>query len=111
MANTTKKDLILSQRGIPQGSGQVPGKLNFSIVEDDDQAILGIEVPGVDPETIEMEAYSDSIRVSCELGDMDYPVNASLDLSKIDVSVRWGLLQVVIPRRQSRPLKIKINDK
>lgn len=111
MSNTTRKSPILTQRGIPEGSGRVPGQLTFSVNQEDELVTLYVEVPGVDPETIDMEAFSDAIRVSCDRGEMNYPVEASLDLSKVDVSVRWGMLEIVIPRRQSRAVKIKIAEK
>jgi HSP20 family molecular chaperone IbpA len=110
MASTSTKDNLLSKRGINQNN-LIPGQLNFTIEAIDEGVLLHVEVPGVDPESIEMEAYSDSIRIQCDRGELEYPVEASLDLSKIDVSVRWGMLEVVIPRRVSRPLKIKLNDK
>ena len=110
MANTSTKDMLLTKRGINQ-SNIIAGQLNFSIETIEEGVLLNVEVPGVDPETIDMEAYSDSIRIQCERGELEYPVEASLDLSKIDVLVRWGMLEVVIPRRVSRPLKIKLMDK
>jgi HSP20 family molecular chaperone IbpA len=110
MANTSTKDNLLWRRGINQNN-LISGQLSFTIEAIDEGVLLLVEVPGVDPESIEMEAYSGSIRIQCERGELEYPVEASLDLSKIDVSVRWGMLEVVIPRRVSRPLKIKLNDK
>jgi HSP20 family molecular chaperone IbpA len=114
MSNTTVKNTVLFQRTSKSQSEDytpVPGKLQFLTEACDEGVLLSVEVPGVDPESIQMDAYSDAIRIECERGVLEYPVEASLDLSKVDVSIRWGLLEISIPRRQSRPLKIKINEK
>ena len=111
MANTTKKDITLVQRGVPEGNGKIPGQLSYEILTYVDEKVLNVEVPGVDPDTIEMEAHSDSITITCDRGELTYPVEAALDLSKVEVSVRWGMLEIRFPFRQARVVKIKIGEK
>lgn len=112
MANTTKKDPVLIKRGIIEGNNLNPtGKLNYQPVELDDGLLLSVEVPGVDPSTIEMEETGDTIVISCERGELVYPIEASLDQSQLEAAVKWGMLEIYIPRRQGRSVKIQIAAK
>lgn len=112
MANTLKKDIILTQRGIPEGGNVSAGKLSYQIDTLEDQAIvLYIEVPGVDPSLIDMQDMKDSLKITCTKGDLEYPIESSLDQSNLEASCKWGMLEVYIPRRQSRAVKIKITEK
>lgn len=112
MANTTKKDHVLSKRGIIEGNVLNPtGKLNYQVTELDDGILLSVEVPGVDPETIDMEETGDALVISCDRGELIYPIEASLDQSQLEAAVKWGLLEIFLPRRQGRSVKIQIASK
>jgi len=112
MANTTKKDAVLVSRGMREGNfTTTTGQLDHRITELDDALLLSVEVPGVDPETIELEETGDTIVINCDRGVLVYPIEASLDQSKLDASVKWGMLDIHIPRRQGRSVKIQIAAK
>lgn len=84
--------------------------LAYQVTESADQhsVILEVEVPGVDPNEVKVEAKGRAIVVECPRGSTYVTVGSRLDLEGITASVKWGLLTVRIPRRDSKTVEIAV---
>ena len=62
-----------------------------------DETIVEIEVPGVDPSTIDVNCEGTSLVVSCKRGQLAIPIDPAVDTSKISADILWGMLTLTIP--------------
>ena len=98
MASTSTKNLLLSQ---PQ-AGQLtysplPPALPFSSSYEQDLQVVKVEIPGIDPSTVEVGCEGNVLKVSCEKGEYTQQLDPTIDASKIKAAIMWGLLTLVIP--------------
>ena len=85
--------------------------LSYQVKESADQhsVILEVEVPGVDPDSVKVDAKGRAIVVECPRGSTYVTVGSRLDLDGITASIKWGLLTVNIPRRDSKSVSISVS--
>lgn len=110
MSNTTVKNLCLSQPKV----GQMPEVQTLTLPHDtehtDSEILVTIEVPGVDPASIEVQCEQNTLHVSCPRGAVTIPVDPTSDTSEITADVQWGLLTLRIPLPKPAPSHaIKLN--
>lgn len=84
--------------------------LSYQVKESADQhsVILEVEVPGVDPDSVKVDAKGRAIVVECPRGSTYVTVGSRLNLEGITASIKWGLLTVLIPRRDSKSVSISV---
>ena len=114
MSSTTVKNLILSQpKSGFQSAVPVALPLKNEISSDDSNTTIKVEIPGVDPSTVDVECENNVIRVKCERGEFTHTVEPTIDTSKIKASIQWGLLTLTIPSPPppaSHSIKVNIYD-
>jgi HSP20 family molecular chaperone IbpA len=113
MSSTTTKSILLSQPKIGNGSESSPSQLVHSVLEQDSETVINIEIPGVDPSTVEVQCENNSLVVSCPRGQMTTPLEPASDISKIKADIKWGLLTLRIPVPevpQTRVIKVSVHD-
>ena len=72
-----------------------------------------VEVPGIDPSTIEVGFVNNQLQIHCENGSLSIPVDPTVDTSKIKADILWGLLTIVIPlpeAPEARSIKVSIHE-
>lgn len=114
MSSTTTKNLLLSQMKIGQNTeAAAPPSLTHTITNEDEGTILQIEVPGVDPSTVEVSCEDNVLRVTCERGTFSHLLESTTNISKITADIMWGMLTVKIPAPpapMTRTIKVNLHD-
>ena len=110
MSSTTVKNLCLSQPKVGQVPENPVKNLSHETQHTDSEIVVTIEVPGVDPSTIEVKCEQNLLHVSCERGSATIPVDPTSDTSEISADIQWGLLTLRIPLPKPAPShSIKLN--
>jgi HSP20 family molecular chaperone IbpA len=113
MANTTTKNILLSQPKIGQNEVIPTVALAYTVVNTEKTIEVRAEVPGVDPSTIEVSFEDHTVYVRCEKGELSVPLNPTVDITKIKADIIWGMLTLVIPLPEppaSGKIKVSIHD-
>jgi len=108
MASTNTKSLLLSRQGIGQPVEGTSNALNYRTSTEDKSLIIQVEVPGVDPQDIDVNFDSSILCVEAPTGTMSLAIDAGLDIDDIKADIKWGLLTLRIPRRAARSVKINV---
>jgi HSP20 family molecular chaperone IbpA len=72
-----------------------------------------VEIPGVDPSTVEVNFEGGQLQVKCEKGEASVSISPTVDTSKIEAEILWGILTLRIPLPKapaSRSIHIKTLD-
>ena len=113
MSSTTTKSILLSQPKIGFAPDTTTVPLAHSTHQVDTATIVEIEIPGVDPATVDVQCDSNNLTVSCSKGKLTVPVDPTVDTSKIKADIQWGMLVLHIPAPevpQTRAIKVSIHD-
>ena len=110
MASTSSKNLMLSRSNAGQPTEFTPQQLSHGAALEEDSLVVKVEVPGVNPAEIGVHCDASVLYVECERGTMTLPIDAGLDTNEITADVKWGMLELRIPRRASRAVKINIHE-
>jgi HSP20 family molecular chaperone IbpA len=114
MSSVTAKNIILSQP--KTGSFDViksPVILPNTVSHNEDCTVIKVEIPGVDPSTVDVSCESNTLQVQCECGSFTHSVNPTIDISKIKADIQWGMLTLTIPvppQPVARSIKINFHD-
>jgi HSP20 family molecular chaperone IbpA len=113
MSSTTTKNILLSQ---PKAglSGEAPQTaLTHNITKTEKNTVLQIEIPGIDPSTVDVSYEDGSLHVICEKGVVNYHLDSNVDTSKIEADILWGMLTIKVPNPQApapRNIRVNISD-
>ena len=97
MSNTTVKNLILSQPKVGQTEGTVTPVLKQTTSTVGDKTVVEIEIPGVDPASVDVNCDNNTLFVSCPKGEVIVPLHPTCDTSAISADIMWGMLTLTIP--------------
>jgi HSP20 family molecular chaperone IbpA len=104
---------MLSQQKIGQSDDVEVLTLPHTATKTATTTEVKVEVPGIDPSTIEVGFVNNQLQIHCEHGSLSIPVDPAVDTSKIRADILWGLLTVVIPlpeAPEARTIKVSIHD-
>jgi len=109
MANTSTKNILLSQPRI--GQNETPmSVLQHTVTQTDEATVIEVEVPGVDPATINVNCEAHTLTVECHRGKLSVPIDPTTDATKISADILWGMLTLTIPLPPSPSAQsIKVN--
>ena len=113
MSNVATKSLILSQPKANQTETIAAPTLPHVTATTDSSIETKVEIPGVDPSTVEVEFEGGSVLINCERGVLTIPVDPTVDPSKIKADILWGLLTVTVPLPKppvARSIKVSLHD-
>ena len=113
MSNTISKNLILSQPKIGQGESHALPSLKQTTTTVDNNTVVEIEIPGVDPATVGVDFDGGTLLVSCPKGASIIPLPVACDTSAIDAEILWGMLTLTIPMPAApvaHSIKVNIHD-
>ena len=111
MSNT--KNLVLSQPKTSQSEVVQVTTLLHTTRQIDNTTEVKVEVPGVDPSTINVGFERNLLQVRCSKGELTLPIDPTVDVSKIKADIMWGLLTLTIPLPEppeARTIKVSIHD-
>ena len=113
MSNTSTKNLILSQSKTGQSEVVQVTTLPHTTRQTDNTTEVKVEVPGVDPSTINVGFERNLLQVRCSKGELTLPIDPTVDVSKIKADIMWGLLTLSIPLPEvpeARTIKVSVHD-
>jgi HSP20 family molecular chaperone IbpA len=111
MSNTLTKSLILTH---PK-SGQIVESTvavltHTTSLNEDGSVVVNVEIPGVDPSTVEVSCESNILKIVCPKGEATLSVAPGTEISGIKAEILWGLLTLVIPPAAAPSVQtIKVN--
>ena len=111
MSNTLTKNLILNH---PKSGQTVENSTvlltQTSFHNEDGSVVVSVEIPGVDPSTVEVSCESNILKITCPKGEATLSVAPGTEVSEIKAEILWGLLTLVIPPAAAPAVQtIKVN--
>ena len=113
MSQVANKSLLLSQPKSGQTEGPIIVTLPHTSTLTDTATEIKVEIPGVDPSTVDVNFEDNTLFVKCERGELNLPVNPTIDTTKIKADILWGMLTLTVPLPtppQSRSIKVSVHD-
>jgi HSP20 family molecular chaperone IbpA len=113
MSTTLTKNILLSQPKAGQGAEIPVVTLHHTTAVTDTHTVIQVEIPGVDPSTVGVNCEGGLLRVSCERGEATVNLDPTVDTSKIEAEVLWGVLTLRVPlpkKPASRSISVKALD-
>lgn len=113
MANVATKSLILSQPKANQTETISAPTLVYTTVNTETSTETQVEIPGVDPSTVNVDFESGSVFIQCERGILTVPIDPTVDPSKIKADILWGMLTLSVPLPKppvARSIKVNVSD-
>ena len=113
MSTTLTKNILLSQPKAGQGVECPTTTLPHTTAITETHTVVQVEIPGVDPSTVGVNCEGGILRVSCEKGEANVGLDPTVDTSKIEAEVLWGVLTVRVPLPKepvSRSISVKALD-
>jgi HSP20 family molecular chaperone IbpA len=111
MSNTLTKSLILNHpRSGQTVEGAVVALAQIATQRNDGSIVVTVEIPGVDPSTVEVSCESHTLKITCPRGEATLSVASGTEISEIKAEILWGLLTLVIPPAAAPAVQtIKVN--
>ena len=97
MSQVATKNLLLSQPKAGQTESISVVTLPHTSVVGGNSTEVRVEIPGVDPSTVEVEFEGHILKVSCERGELTIPLNPGTDITKVTADILWGMLTLTVP--------------
>jgi HSP20 family protein len=113
MSSTTTKSLVLSQPKIGSVTEVAPASLPHRTFHDEHETVTEVEVPGIDPATVDVQFDQNVLTVLCEKGQLTIPVGPTVDTSKVKADIKWGMLTLRVPKPEvppSRSIRVSIHE-
>jgi HSP20 family protein len=113
MSSTTTKSLVLSQPKIGSVTEVAPTSLPHRTFHDEHETVTEVEVPGIDPATVDVQFDHNILTVLCEKGQLTIPVEPTVDTSKVKADIKWGMLTLRVPKPEvppSRSIRVSIHE-
>ena len=114
MSTVATKSLILSQPKSGQSeSGPAVVTLPHTTVTRENFTEVKVEIPGVDPSSVQVEFEGNTLLAKCERGELTIPMNPNSDISEISADILWGMLTLTIPMPTppaAGSIKVSIHD-
>jgi len=84
--------------------------LSYQVKESADghSVIIDVAVPGVNPEEIKVDAKGRAVVVESPRGSTYLTVGSRVDLDQIKARVKWGMLTIQVPRRDTKSVSVEI---
>jgi len=113
MSQVANKSLLLSQPKSVQAEGTQIVTLPHTSNLTETATEIKIEIPGVDPSTVDVQFEGNVLFIKCERGELTLPVNPTIDTTKIKADILWGMLTLTVPLPtppESRNIKVSVHD-
>jgi len=113
MSATITKSIILSQPKMGQNPEVSAPSLPHTTSQEGSNTVVKIEIPGIDPSTVEVNCENNTLYVSCERGAVIVPLVSTSDITKIEADILWGMLTIRVPVAEppaARAIKVSVLD-
>ena len=114
MSSTLTKNIVLSQQKAgSNGDVVTPPTLNHDVSRGEKETVLSVEIPGVDPSTVNVSCEGSILKVECPRGVLTHAVDLTTNVSNISADIQWGLLTLKIPNPpapKTHAIKVSVHD-
>jgi HSP20 family molecular chaperone IbpA len=113
MSNVATKSLTLSHPKANQTETIAAPPLVYTTENTETSIETKVEIPGVDPATVNVDFKSGAVFIQCERGVLTVPVDPTVDPAKIKADILWGMLTLSIPLPKppvARSIKVNVSD-
>lgn len=113
MSQVLNKSLLLSQPKSIQMEGTPVVTLPHTSTLTDTATEIKVEIPGIDPSTVNVQFEGNTLFIKCERGELNLPVNPTIDTSKIKADILWGMLTLTVPLPtppEAHSIKVSVHD-
>lgn len=103
---------MLSQKSPQTGENPVVNLTHTSTLTET-ATVIKVEIPGVDPSTVDVQFEGNTLFIKCERGELNLPVNPTIDTSKIKADILWGMLTLTVPLPappEAHSIKVSVHD-
>jgi HSP20 family molecular chaperone IbpA len=72
-----------------------------------------VEIPGIDPSTVNVEFDNNTLHVECASGVLTLPVDPTVDTGRIKANILWGMLTLTVPLPkppEARSIRVSVYD-
>jgi HSP20 family molecular chaperone IbpA len=84
--------------------------LNCHVDSKDNEAIIEVEVPGVDPSDVKVKIEGRSLSVETPKGDTYVTIGQRLDADSAVANLKHGLLTVKVPKREAKVVEVSVSE-
>ena len=84
--------------------------LNWTVNSQDSEAVVEVEVPGVDPSDVKVKIEGRSLSVETPKGDAYVTIGQRLDADNATANLKHGLLTVKVPKRDARVVEVSVSE-
>lgn len=113
MSQVLNKSLLLSQPKSIQMEGTPVVTLPHTSTLTDTATEIKVEIPGIDPSTVNVQFEGNTLFIKCERGELNLPVNPTIDTSKIKADILWGMLTLTVPLPtppEAHSIRVSVHD-
>jgi HSP20 family molecular chaperone IbpA len=113
MSATISKNLVLSRPSVSAEIENAVSPLEVVTTQEASCTTVRIEIPGVDPATVDVICDNNSLIVSCPKGEAVVALNPMSDTSKIEANILWGVLTLKVPipeQPAAHAIKVSVLD-
>lgn len=83
-------------------------KLRSEVITNGDNAVVKVEVPGVEPKDIEVTIQGRLMIIKTPLGNAEYNIGQRLSLDEATATLKYGLLTVTVPTREAKKVTVTV---
>jgi len=83
--------------------------LSYEIKSDSGSVIAEVEVPGVDPNDVNVRVEGRALHVETPRGNAYFTVGSRVDQENVTATLKHGLLIIRIPKREARKIDVAVN--
>jgi HSP20 family molecular chaperone IbpA len=84
--------------------------LNCQVKSEDNTALIEVEVPGVDPDSVKVRIEGRSLSVETPKGNAYVTIGQRLDADNATANLKHGLLTIRIPKRDAKIVEVVVHE-
>ena len=97
MSNVLTKSLVLSQPKAGMAGESTITILPHTSTVENGYTEVKVEIPGVDPSLVTVDCENGIVKVLSPKGEANISIDPTVDTSKIEAEILWGVLSLRIP--------------
>jgi HSP20 family molecular chaperone IbpA len=101
---------LLSEVDLYKRSEPRKPTLNCHVNSKDSEAVIEVEVPGVDPSDVKVKIEGRSLSVETPKGDAYVTIGQRLDADSATANLKHGLLTVTVPKRDAKVVEVTVSE-
>lgn len=84
--------------------------LNCQVKSEDNTALIEVEIPGVDPDSVKVRIEGRSLSVETPKGNAYVTIGQRLDADNATANLKHGLLTIRVPKRDAKIVEVVVHE-